>query len=204
MTPNKKPLIIGLTGSSGSGKGAVGKILTEKGCLVIDCDKIAHENMEKGGTAYDDIVSAFGNGILRSDGEIDRKILGNIVFNDSTELELLNKLTHRRISDRIEKIIRENTQYDIIVIDAPLLKESGIISLCDTVWLVKADKEVRLKRVMRRDGIDRRRAEERFANQTPFDESEADIITENNTDSEAELKTDVERDAKALFGGVRS
>ena len=75
--------VIGLTGNSGTGKSSVAKVMEKYGALILDCDKIAHENMAVGGCAYDEIVSAFGKDILNSDKTINRKALGNIVFNDS-------------------------------------------------------------------------------------------------------------------------
>ena len=75
--------VIGLTGTSGSGKGAVSNIMAKNGAYIIDCDKIAHENMEIGGIAYKDIVTAFGKDVLNNDGSISRQALGSIVFSDS-------------------------------------------------------------------------------------------------------------------------
>lgn len=192
MTQNKKPFIIGLTGNSGSGKGAVGKILEKHGALVIDCDKVAHENMAKGGIAYDEIVSAFGREILDKNGEIDRKILGGIVFDDKDKLDLLNGIAHSRIKQRVDEIIKDNGQYNLIVIDAPLLKEAGMCESVDSIWLVTADEDIRLKRVMKRDSITEKAARARFKNQTPFDENEADVVIYNNNDIEEELKKEVE------------
>ena len=85
--------VIGLTGNSGTGKSSVAKVMGKYGALILDCDKIAHENMAVGGCAYDEIVSAFGKDILNSDNTINRKALGNIVFNDSQKLSILNKIT---------------------------------------------------------------------------------------------------------------
>lgn len=190
-----KPYIIGLTGNSGSGKGAVGKILEKHGCLVIDCDRVAHENMKKGGIAYDGIVSAFGSEILDKDGEIDRKILGSIVFNDKEKLLKLNDITHKLVRRRIEEIIETNTQYNCIVIDAPLLYEAKLMSICTKCWLVTADESVRLKRVMLRDGITEERAKERFRNQRDFFyiHDHFEVIIKNDFDSEAELEKEVEK-----------
>lgn len=185
MKQNNRPYIIGIAGSSGSGKGEVCKILEGLGCYIIDCDKLAHENMAKGGCAYSDIVNAFGTDILGSDGEIDRKILGGIVFNDKGKLALLNRIAHSLIKKRITEIIAENTDREYIVIDAPLLIEGGLLPLCSCAWLVDADTEVRLCRVMQRDGITREKALERFKNQAPASEYRdlfCPIITNNYTD----------------------
>lgn len=198
MTQNR-PYIIGLTGSSGSGKGAVGEILKSLGCPVIDCDAVAHENMAKGGIAYDDIVSAFGTEILKEDGEIDRKILGGIVFADKQKLEMLNRIAHRYVRQRVEEITAQNKNVPVMAVDAPLLKEAGMLESVDTVWLVTADEKIRLKRVMRRDNITEEAALARFKNQIPLDETEADAVIYNNSDDLCELKASVERKFKECF-----
>ena len=195
MKPNKpkKPYIIGLTGNSGSGKGAVGKILEKHGALVIDCDVLAHENMAKGGVAYHDIVRAFGDGILSENGEIDRKILGGVVFNDKDKLALLNKISHAYINRRVFEIIEESPQYNLIVIDAPLLFEAGMAEKCSACWLVTADEKIRLERVMQRDGINEEKARERFRNQRDLSRipDQFDVVIENNYDTETELEKEV-------------
>ncbi|MBQ6554626.1 MAG: dephospho-CoA kinase [Firmicutes bacterium] len=192
MTQNKRPYIIGLTGNSGSGKGAAGEILAELGCLVIDCDKVAHENMAKVGIAYDDIVNAFGKEILSENGGIDRKILGGIVFSDKKKLEKLNQIAHKYVKKRVEEIISENKNYDFIVVDAPVLKEAGMTDTVDCIWLVTADENTRLKRVTKRDNITEEAARARFKNQTPFDENEADAVIYNNSDDKEALRREVE------------
>ncbi|MBQ9519531.1 MAG: dephospho-CoA kinase [Firmicutes bacterium] len=201
MKPNKKPFIIGLAGNSGSGKGEVSKILESLGCFIIDCDKIAHENMAKGGCAYSDIVNAFGEDILAENGEIDRKILGGIVFNDKEKLALLNQIAHGHIKKRLEEIIAQNADKEYIVIDAPLLREAGLMPLTDRAWLVDADKEVRLERVMRRDGITREKALERFNNQMPSSYHHdlfCPIIMNNYTDT-----SQLEKEVKDAFAKTK-
>ena len=206
MKQNKKPYIIGLTGNSGSGKGAVGRIMSDSAkysCLIIDCDVVAHENMKRGGLAYNDIINAFGSEILDENGEIDRKKLGGIVFADKEKLKLLNTITHGYVKQRTDDIIKENTQYDFIVVDAPLLKEAGMLDSVDTVWLVKASEDTRLKRVMKRDNITAEAAKARFKNQKPFDESLADTIIQNDTEDKAQLIPIVETTLDALYSRLQ-
>ncbi len=177
--------IIGLTGPSGSGKSLVAKILADMNIKTIDCDKIAHENMTPNGSAYNDIISYFGNEILKDDGTIDRKALGSRVFNNSSDLKALNKITHGKITERINEIIK-NTQ-GIIVIDAPLLYEAGIDKICHKVWAVICPENIRLERVMERDNITKEQALERFKNQKSKDYyiKKADIVFENSGDLKA-------------------
>lgn len=174
--------VIGLTGNSGCGKGAVAEIMSKYGALILDCDKIAHNNMSPLGVAYKEIVDAFGCSILNDDKTINRKILGSIVFNDKEKLKILNSITHKHITDVIDKEISINSDKKVIVIDAPLLIEAGLISRCDSIWAVYASPEIRLERVMKRDGVDKENALLRFKNQRSFKNIKkyADIIIENN------------------------
>ncbi len=169
----KQSRIIGLTGGSGSGKSSVAQALRKAGARIIDCDKIAHENMKKGGIAYDEIVSAFGSEILVENGEIDRKKLGGIVFSDKKQLEKLNRITHGHICDRVRELV--NKGGDLIVIDAPLLRQTGLDKLCSEVWITEAPVNVRIRRIAERDGISCDAAEKRLENQQDTDYSGGDI-----------------------------
>lgn len=178
--------VIGLTGNSGCGKGAVASVMAEQGALILDCDKIAHENMMSWGAAYSDTVSAFGKDILKADGEIDRKALGSVVFNDRDKLELLNTVTHKYITEEVKRKIGLNKDKKCIVIDAPLLIESGLDKICDSIWAVYAPVETRIKRVMSRDNIDRESVILRFKNQMKFEDIAkiADVVINNDGDLE--------------------
>lgn len=181
----KQNKIIGLTGGSGSGKSTVAAALSTLGAFVIDCDKIAHENMLRGGIAYDEIVKEFGRDILAPTGEIDRKSLGNIVFNDKNALDRLNHIAHRHIINRVKELA-EGSRSEITVIDAPLLYQTGLDRLCDEVWVTDAPYQVRLKRIMERDGITRQAAESRLKNQGEYNGGDKRIITDFATIEELE------------------
>jgi dephospho-CoA kinase len=183
----KQSKIIGLTGGSGSGKSTVASALKACGAFVIDCDKIAHENMSSGGVAYNDIVEEFGREILSPNGEIDRKRLGGIVFNDSKALERLNTITHGYIVARVKVLTSaEKNNSEVIVIDAPLLRQAGLDSLCDEVWVTDAPYEVRLARIVERDGITPEQAADRLKNQGDYAEADRRIITNFETIEELE------------------
>ncbi len=175
--------IIGLTGGTGSGKSTVAKIMKEYGAAIIDCDEIAHENMEPGKCAYFGIVENFGDSILNADGTINRKALGNIVFNSSEKLELLNSITHPHIIESVKAEIHEYEDKKCVVVDAPLLFETGLNDLCDKVWIIYAFAyEKRMGRIMKRDNISSKDAVTRMANQEnvlSFSKY-ADRIIENN------------------------
>jgi dephospho-CoA kinase len=151
--------IIGLMGGVGSGKSTVADILEkEYGAHLIITDDIAKKLSEKGEESYQLIVSYFGNEILREDGEIDRKKLSGIVFADKNKLNKLNSFTHplvmKHVINEIEQIKAYNEQKDVeeqipyVVIETALLIEAGYRNLCDTVWYVAVDDEIRKQRLM--------------------------------------------------------
>lgn len=187
--------VIGLTGNSGCGKGVVAEIMSKYGALILDCDKIAHDNMEPLGIAYREITEAFGDSILNKDYTINRKILGSIVFKDKEMLTLLNSITHKYVIEVINNTIMLNRDKNLIVIDAPLLIEAGLKRYCDSVWMVYAPFEVRIERVMKRDKIGRKDALLRFENQMSIDELKkySDVIIENNCSLEKLEKTVLEK-----------
>lgn len=148
--------VIGLTGGIGSGKSTVSNYLKNKGYYVIDADTMAHNVTKKGSRTLEEIVSVFGKEVLCNDGELDRKALGKIVFNDKEKLCILERLTTDIVVKRIEEEVnhlRRGNEYDIIFVDAPLLFECNIDKLVDQIWLVDADIEKRIERVSVRDCI---------------------------------------------------
>lgn len=179
--------VIGLTGGTGSGKSVVSKSLAEAGAVIVDADKIAHEIILKGEPAYQEIVEYYGTGILDAEGNIIRKKLGEIVFNDKEKLVFLNQCTHKYITAEVKKQIAaakaEGTAAAIIV-DAPLLLEAKLEAVCDLVWVVYADPEVRAQRVMDRDGITYELAKARISNQKSWEEykSAASAVIDNSKD----------------------
>ncbi|MCI8804667.1 MAG: dephospho-CoA kinase [Clostridiales bacterium] len=186
--------IIGLTGKSGSGKSSVCSILSEHGGYIIDSDKIAHKNMRKGSVAYNAIKDAFGDEILFDSGEIDRKKLGKKVFSDPEKLKILNEISLKhileKISEEIDDISKKTDIYKFIVIDAPLLIETGLNYISDEVWVILADENILLDRIIKRDKIDFEYAKNRLKNQRPQKEltAFADVVIENGDISQSELK----------------
>ncbi|MDD4842839.1 MAG: dephospho-CoA kinase [Anaerotignum sp.] len=168
--------VIGLTGGTGSGKGVVSQCLRDVGAAIIDADLIAHEIIKKGRPAYEELVDYFGGQILQEDGEIFRRKLGEIVFRGKEKLEFLNRCTHKYIAQEIARQIQEAKELGkakLIIIDAPLLVEAGLVEICDAIWVVYADVEVRARRVMQRDGISYETAQARIANQKSWAEYES-------------------------------
>lgn len=160
--------IIGLTGGIGSGKSTVTDYLISRGFHVLDADKISREIVEPGSDTLLELVSLFGNEILLEDGSLDRKKLGNIIFSDPEKKAIMDKLMHTRILEIIyEKIVyfREADNQKVIFIDAPLLFETGLDNSVGEIWVVDADDETRIKRIMERDNINRADILKRIANQ---------------------------------------
>lgn len=179
--------VIGLTGGTGSGKSVVSKSLAEAGAVIVDADQIAHEIILKGEPAYQEIIAYYGTGILDEDGNIIRKKLGEIVFDDGEKLAFLNQCTHKYICAEVDRQIaaaKEAGTAIAIVLDAPLLLEAGLEQVCDWVWVVYADPEVRAQRVMARDGVTYELAKARIANQKSWEEYKqaADTVIDNSKD----------------------
>lgn len=171
--------VLGLTGVSGAGKSVAAEHFKKRGAFVIDADKISRDITKKGGIAVPEIEKAFPEAV--TDGVIDRKKLGSIVFNDSEKLKILNKITHKYIMKIIKELAEPNNGF--IVIDAPVLYEAGADALCDKVMVIDAPDEVKIKRIMARDNIDRARAKERIAarNAAALREK-ADVTVVNDSD----------------------
>ncbi len=149
--------IIGLTGPSGSGKGAVGAMLEDVGIPSIDTDKVYHDLLVPPSACVDELVGAFGDKILDTNGLVDRKILAKLVFSDKTGAlqEQLNVITHKYVIDKTWALLAEYRAMGkrAAVIDAPLLIEAGIHTKCDLSICVLADRDIRKARIMARDGI---------------------------------------------------
>ena len=175
--------IYGLTGMSGAGKTTVCEEFSRSGFDIINCDMIAREVVEKDTPCLDEIKQKFGGEVITADGELDRKVMGNIVFNDKAKLLLLNNTIYPYITyEVIQRIERSDSGY--VLLDAPTLFESGIDYICDGVVSVICDREVSLKRIMARDGIDRKAAESRLKSQhdAEFYKSRSNFCIENNRD----------------------
>jgi dephospho-CoA kinase len=189
--------IIGVTGGIGSGKTTVSGVLADLGAKVINADHIARKVVARGEKALDELTEHFGKEILTTEGSLDRKKLGHLVFNDPKSLEFLNKITHKYIAERIIQEIEEiksKKNTEIIVLDVPIPIEHGFIDVVDTIWALKADKEFRIDRIMKRNGLTREEAISRINAQISDEEYEriADEIIYNNGDV-VQLEKDVVR-----------
>ncbi len=174
--------VLGLTGGSGGGKSRAASFFEEKGALVIDADKIAREIMNTSHPALHEVADAFP-GVLLPEGGLNRKALAKIVFSDSNALEKLNRITHAYIICQIEETVAQ-TMKAFVVIDAPLLFESGLDRLCSACLFVTAERKTRIRRIMKRDGLTEEEACARIDAQHEDDyfRSQSDFIVENNGD----------------------
>lgn len=194
--------IVGLCGGSGSGKGAVCLFFEKCGIPCIDTDKVYHDLVSKRTPCLIDLASAFGEHII-SDNSLDRTALGEIVFSSRDSLQMLNSIAHRHILDEVRRMISVYERSGVIgvVVDAPLLFESGFNMECDLTVCVIADKDERIKRIMARDSIDEKKARARISSQIPDSElvAKCDHVIENNKNIE-ELELSVRALVKNIFG----
>ena len=180
-------VIIGLTGSIGSGKSTVRALLEGKGAAVIDADVVGHEVYMQGSEVWNKIIAAWGREILSTDGEIDRKKLGEVVFESPEELKRLNEIVHpvmkETVQSQLMELKKENTP--AVVLEAALLIEAGWNDLVDEVWLVTADRNIATKRLIHNRGLTEQQASMRLERQMPIEEKAkySDIIIENNRDT---------------------
>lgn len=187
-------IVVGLTGSIATGKSVVARILAELGAKIIDADRVAREVVQPGEPALAEIVAAFGRKVLQPDGELNRKALAELVFTDAASLARLNQITHPRIIERINELCQAYLTQGagLVMIDAPLLIETGLAEQVDVVVVTTCPREVQIARIQARDGLSRAEAEQRIASQLPQEEKikQADFVIETDC-SLAELRVRV-------------
>lgn len=184
---------LGLTGPTGAGKSTVARLLEQNGIPLVDADAIARTVTEKGSPVLSALADTFGKDILFPDGSLDRRALAAVAFSSKENTEKLNAVSHPAILARIRRALADATG-DAVVLDAPLLFETGLDALCDHTVAIVADEAVRLARITARDGISEEAAKKRMAVQpdTAFYAAHADILLYNNGDrSPAMLASDL-------------
>ncbi len=176
--------VVGLTGPTGAGKSTVAAAFAEYGIKSIDADKVAREITQPGSPALSELTSAFGEDILNSDGTLNRMELAARAFKNERTTKLLNDITHPLIIMKIRRMIKElgESGEKIVIIDAPLLFESGIDSMCDKTVAVVADIDTRYERILARDHLSNKEARQRMSaqNEAYYYISKADFVIENN------------------------
>ncbi|MCI5905333.1 MAG: dephospho-CoA kinase [Oscillospiraceae bacterium] len=176
--------VIGLTGQSGAGKTTVSKVFSEEGFADINADKIAREIMVKDSPCLKELAECFGSEIILENGELDRRKLAGIVFNDQEKLAQLNAISYPYITYEIMKKIKEYAGEGkrFVLLDAPTLFESRADDFCDLIISVTAPESVRTERIAKRDGISPEQIKERFSSQhsEKFFIDHSDFIIKNN------------------------
>ena len=187
-------LKIGLTGGIGTGKSSVTEAFQSLGAAVINADLLGHDAYLPGTIGFEEVVTEFGQEIVGSDGQIDRKKLGPIVFSDSSKMDRLNEIMHPLIRDLIDErlVSLESTQNKVAVVEAAILIEAGWKSLFDEVWVVISDREEVINRLGVRNGLSREDALKRIDSQMSNNEriEHGDVVVEN-TGSMEDLQTRV-------------
>ncbi|MDP2939319.1 MAG: dephospho-CoA kinase [Candidatus Omnitrophota bacterium] len=179
-------LIVGITGSFGTGKTTVAKFFKQFGAKLIDADKIAHQLLKTNSTIYKNIIQNFGKRILK-DGSlnIERRKLAKVVFKHRTLLNKLNKIIHPAVIREIKKEIRRIKSYfphKIIAIEAPLLIEAGLLNLVDKLVVVTAHKNIQISRIKKIKNLSKGEIELIIKAQLPLKEKlkSADYVVDNN------------------------
>ena len=178
-------LVIGLTGGIGTGKSTAAEYLVSKGMTHIDADAISRKITEKTPGEENPVLMEIGEAfapepVLREDGSLDRKAMADIVFHDPARKKLLEGILFREIMAEINRRIDEAE--GMILLDVPLLFETGMDSLCDRVILITADRDTRIRRVTERDGCSPEDVEARIRNQMSDEEkaAKADAVVDNS------------------------
>jgi dephospho-CoA kinase len=177
-------LLVGLTGGIASGKSLVGRVFRDMGAHLIDADRIVHSLLSKNEQAWKEVLDHFGPEILLPNKEIDRKKLGEIVFNDNEQREWLNRCLHPKVFEAFVASARNLRNYPadtIIVFDAALLIETGYYKRMDCTVIVYATLEQQTERLYERDKFSKEQAHARIKSQMPLDEKRgyADYIIDN-------------------------
>jgi len=188
-------LAIGLTGGIGTGKSEVSRVLRELGATVIDADRVGHEAYRPHSPIWREVVAAFGEGILQSTGEIDRKRLGAIVFSNPDARARLNAIMHPRMAESIRQDIKELQKrgIEVVVVEAALLIEAGWDSLVDEIWVTYSPEEVVGERLGSRNNLSEEEIKSRIRSQLPLEERarRAHVLV-NNSGSIDKLREEVE------------
>ena len=173
--------IVGLTGGFGAGKSYAASIFKKLGAKVIDADKLAHKAIRKGDAVHKRIAAVFGKSILDPKGSIKRKALGKIVFNDKKRLAKLNKIIHPYVIGKIKNSIKASKN-EVLIIDAPLICETSLSDLVNVLIVVRASRNVRIGRCVKKFYMEKEDVCKRMACQMPLKEKidKADYIIDND------------------------
>lgn len=175
---------LGLTGGIATGKTTISNYLKSIDIPVLDADEYARKVVEPGTPGLAEITNTFGEQVLRADGSLNRKLLGQIVFNDSSARQTLNDITHPRIqqmmADELHRLAEQ--QIPLVILDIPLLLENKNVAGADAVMVVTIPESLQLTRLMQRNNLTEKEAQSRISAQMPLVEKEklADFVIDNS------------------------
>lgn len=200
-TNRDRGIIVGITGGIACGKTTVSELMTDKGAIPINADEIGHQLLKSDSPVIDELVEAFGTVILDESGDVSRKKLGAIVFNDKSARERLNAILHpliiQRSRSRAQQLVNDDPSC-VVLLDAPLLIEAGAYDSVDRIVVVTASTETQIQRILERSQVQnlpltKDEAQARIDSQMPLSEKVqyADVVIENEGSHE-ELKKQVD------------
>ena len=175
--------VLGITGGIGAGKSTVARILKAHGAIVLDADEISRDVTKAGGSALSEIIDVFGPEFIAEDGSMNRKMMADKVFKDSKTLDALSMIVHEKVFAEMssEREILKQAGEKLLVMDVPVPAKEGFIDVCDQIWVVWADEDIRLDRLAGRgmsETESRRRMKLQLSKEEYF--NLGDIIIENN------------------------
>ena len=193
--------IIGLTGGIATGKSTVSQLFTKRGYEVIDADAIVHELQKVGSPLLTEIAKVFGQTVLRQDGSLNRKELGQMIFENDTARAKLDGMIHPKVRAAFERRIKAS-KADVLFLDVPLLFEAGFDDMTHLNLVIKASTKRQLNRLMIRDGLTKQEALTRIHSQMPMHDkvAQADFVIDNEGDL-CELEENVEMFLKKILEG---
>ena len=193
--------VIGMCGGSGSGKGVACSFFAELGIRIIDTDKVYHTITSSDTECMKELSSVFGTAIIEN-GKLNRKALADIVFSSRDRLKLLNSITHKHILSEVRRIINRYQKEGAtgVIVDAPLLFESGFDKECDATLAICASTETRISRIIKRDNISKEMAIKRIQSQKRDEwlKMTCDYYIDNDSTTD-NLKSEVYEIAKKIF-----
>ena len=182
-------ITIGITGGVGAGKSTVLDFLEQEyQAYVMKADEIGHLVMEPGQSCYEPVIALFGKQVIKNDKTIDRRLVSDVVFSHPDMLEKLNHIIHPAVKEYIRRQLdlKKEEGQRICVVEAALLLEDHYEEFCDTVWYIRTDSEIRIRRLMESRGYTREKSMSIIASQAPeeFFRTHTDYVVTNNTDLE--------------------
>jgi dephospho-CoA kinase len=189
-------VVVGLTGGIGTGKSTVSQTMGDLGAVVINADLIGHQAYLPHQNVWQDVVDAFGRGILADNDEVDRRKLGEVVFSDPAAMARLNSIVHPWMYRQMEGMIKEHgdSGASVVVLEAAILIEANWTPLVKQVWVTVASEDAVVERLMARNNLTAEQIRARIASQMSSDErrKHADVVVDTNCSLD-EVKEQVQR-----------